>query len=88
MVTFNASFSESQQFSASFTDVAAMSADFGEVQIIHDADWYEGAYEVTPSSQIQTLPTMGKTMINDLVINPIPSNYGLVTWNGQYLTVS
>lgn len=49
---------------------------------------YEGSYEVTPSDQPQTLPTEMKEMIRDLVINPIPSNYGLITWNGTTLTVS
>lgn len=88
MVTFDAVFSESRQFSASFSDGSAMSADFGEVQIIHESDWYEGEYEITPSQEMQTLPTIGKTMIHDLVVKPIPSNYGLITWNGSTLTVS
>lgn len=49
---------------------------------------YEGSYEITPSDQPQTLSTEMKEMIHDLVINPIPSNYGLITWNGSTLTVS
>ena len=49
---------------------------------------FEGDYEVTPSAETQTLRTKGKRMTGDVVINPIPSNYGLITWNGAFLTVS
>lgn len=49
---------------------------------------YEGAYTVTPSLQTQTLQTYGKTMLDNVTINPIPSNYGLITWDGSHLTVS
>lgn len=49
---------------------------------------YEGSYEVTPQAEAQTLATANRAMREDLVINPIPSNYGLITWNGQVLTVS
>lgn len=49
---------------------------------------YMGAYEVTPSNVTQTLPTEGLMMSREVVINPIPSNYGLITWNGSTLTVS
>ena len=49
---------------------------------------YTGEYEVTPSNVVQTLNTNGKTMRNNVTINPIPSNYGLITWNGGFLTIS
>ena len=49
---------------------------------------YGGAYEVTPSSQPQMLPTASRVLARDIVVNPIPSNYGLVTWDGSTLTVS
>lgn len=49
---------------------------------------YEGEYTVTPTSDTQVLPTNGKLLARDLTINPIPSNYGLITWNGSTLTVS
>lgn len=50
--------------------------------------YYDGEYEVTPTQETQTLYTTGRTLANDVVINPIPSNYGLITWNGSVLTVS
>jgi hypothetical protein len=49
---------------------------------------YDGPYEVTPSRETQTLGTNGKQATADIVVNPIPSNYGLVTWNGAYLMIS
>ena len=49
---------------------------------------YEGDYEVTPTQQTQTLATDSLYMRGNITINPIPSNYGLITWNGSTLTVS
>lgn len=53
-----------------------------------DTEAYIGEYEVTPSSETQTLDTAGKRMTRPVVVNPIPNNYGLITWNGSFLTVS
>lgn len=49
---------------------------------------YTGAVEVTPSPETQVLETEGKSVYSNITVNPIPSNYGLVTWNGSVLTVS
>ena len=49
---------------------------------------YEGSYEVTPSAEEQTLNTDHLYMVHNITINPIPSNYGLVTYNGSIITVS
>lgn len=57
------------------------------IQIIV-AERYQGPYEATPSDQTQILRTADMTMTNDVVVNPIPSNYGLITWNGSTITVS
>ena len=66
--------------------------DFDEdeyIQVIERAaERYEGPYEVTPTATAQTLPTDGLVMTADVVVQPIPSNYGLITWNGVALTVS
>ena len=52
------------------------------------ADPFEGDYEYTPSEETQTIQIAGKTAAENITINPIPSNYGLITWNGAVLTVS
>lgn len=49
---------------------------------------YEGPYEVTPSSETQILNTKDYVCIDNITINAVPSNYGLITWNGTVLTVS
>ena len=49
---------------------------------------YSGTVEVTPSAEAQILPTKGYMLESNVVINPIPSNYGLITWDGTRLTVS
>ena len=65
----------------------------GEVGIItkvveHDLPVYTGETVITPSTTEQVLATAEKVVTRNIVINPIPSNYGLITWNGSTLTVS
>lgn len=47
-----------------------------------------GPYEVTPTNSTQVIPTSGLLMTDDFKVNPIPSNYGLITWDGSTLMVS
>lgn len=49
---------------------------------------YDGEYEITPTTETQVLHTAGLMARRDITINPIPNNYGLITWNGSTLTVS
>lgn len=51
-------------------------------------EYYHGEYAVTPSTVPQVIQIKGKTASDNITINPIPSNYGLITWNGSVLTVS
>lgn len=53
-----------------------------------DLDPYEGEYVITPNNETQTLLTKNLRMTNNVIVNPIPSNYGLITWNGSFLTIS
>ena len=49
--------------------------DFGvvhEVTLYKDADLYTGAYQVTPKTGAQVLPTAQKLMTDDVTIKPIP----------------
>jgi len=58
-------------------------------QLAHsEVPQYEGAYEFTPTQETQTVPTAQRVLLENIIINPIPSNYGLITWNGSVLTVS
>lgn len=49
---------------------------------------YEGDYIINPNTEQQILLTKNLRMIDNLVINPIPNNYGLITWNGSFLMIS
>lgn len=51
-------------------------------------DPYEGEYVVTPTNEEQTLFTKDLRMLGNVVINKIPENYGLITWNGSFLMIS
>ncbi len=51
-------------------------------------DRYTGATVWTPTGSAQTIPTGGYFVPDDITINPIPSNYGLITYNGGIITVS
>lgn len=49
---------------------------------------YEGRYIVTPTSETQILETEHYRMTENIVINPIPSDYGRITWSGAGIRVS
>ena len=59
-----------------------------ELASVCDHQDYTGDYTVTPTQSTQTLNTKDKTMTSNVIVNPIPTNYGLITWNGSVLTVS
>lgn len=60
----------------------------GIVTQIRVADYYTGETTVTPSANEQRLATTGLLVPTDIIINPIPNNYGLISWDGATLTVS
>lgn len=76
-----------ETYTANFDNNENFHADFGEVTSILP-DPYDGEYEITPSQEQQVLETANKSMARNVVINPIPSNYGLVEWNGTVLMIS
>ena len=51
-------------------------------------DEYDGPLEFTPTQETQTVLTDHLVVMSNITINPIPNNYGLITWNGAVLTVS
>lgn len=53
-----------------------------------DGDIYDGTYIVTPTREQQVLNTANRVLLNNVVVNAIPSNYGLITWDGHALTIS
>ena len=55
--------------------------------LIRNAD-YQGEYTFTPSNEAQTIHTEGLVMGQDITINPVPNNYGLISYNGSSIMVS
>lgn len=51
-------------------------------------DPYTGDYSVTPSADTQVIPVAGLTMLENFTVNPIPQNYGLISWSGSGIRVS
>ena len=49
---------------------------------------YTGETEITPGAEDQVLATENRLVRDNIVVKAIPDNYGLITWNGSYLTVS
>lgn len=49
---------------------------------------YRGEYTIRPQPYEQVLQTEGKALSQNVVIEPIPSNWGLITWDGSKLKVS
>lgn len=49
---------------------------------------YDGATEFTPTRETQFAMVSGKIVLDNIKINPIPQNYGLVTYNGSIITIS
>ena len=86
-LTIDGMISNTVQISADMSGVVGLSA---EITIPDQTGGvpYQGEYTVTPTQETQTLYTAGMNMRQNVTINPIPSNYGLITWDGSTLTVS
>lgn len=52
-----------------------------------DVDLYDGPTEVTPGEEPQVLNTQNKTLVNRVVVNPIPPNYGKIIWDGSRIRI-
>ena len=49
---------------------------------------YDGPLEFTPSDESQIVETSERVLLSNIIINPIPSNYGKISYNGSVLTVT
>ena len=54
----------------------------------HDTLPYRGEYEFTPTEDVQTVHINCLRATRNITINPIPGNYGKISWNGSVFTVS
>lgn len=88
MTVFNVTFESIGDFNAKFENDDSFDDILENVIEIGKIDPYNGSYIFTPSSEEQVIEIHGKTAINDIKIEPVPNNYGLITWNGRTLTVT
>ncbi len=49
---------------------------------------YTGSYSVTPTASTQTLSTANLRMTADLEVEPIPSDWGHIGFDGSVITVT
>lgn len=49
---------------------------------------YAGPYVYSPGAEPQTVEISGMRATQNIIIEAVPQNYGLITWNGSTLTVS
>lgn len=52
-----------------------------------DLPTYADTTEVTPSDNEQVLLTADRVLTKNIIVNPIPENYGRLLWSGNTLTV-
>lgn len=77
----------SEGFDVTFNSDSAFDADM--TTVVHVLpDPYTGDYTITPTGEAQEIEIKGRTAVENIVVNPIPSNYGMITWNGVQLIVS
>ena len=73
-------------------DVADVALEWGSdeyVRVVNaNADEYDGPYEATPTEAAQTFATTGKLMVREFTVNPIPTNYGRITYDGTTIHIS
>lgn len=46
---------------------------------------YDGPTTITPGETAQVLSTEGRAVLSDIIVNPIPSNYGRIEQRGTAL---
>ena len=78
-----------QQFALTVAEsTEAVNLDVETAIVTSTTEDYGGATEATPTNEEQVFSMGNKRVLNDFVVHAIPHNYGLITYNGQYITVS
>ena len=85
MITLSVETTEEVLLEAETAETVTLDA---EAVIAIPPEAYKGEYTIEPSEEEQTISIAGKTATQDITISPIPSNYGLITYNGSSIIVS
>lgn len=67
--------------------VAPVSIVANPVSIVNLANEYTGDYEFTPNDETQIIEIANRKATENIIINPVPFNYGRIDWNGTTITV-
>lgn len=81
-INIEVDFGTDEHFGVSFD--SGFNVDYSQM---HEAGDYMGEYNFTPTNETQEIPTADKTLTQNIIINPIPSNYGLVSYDGSILSI-
>lgn len=75
--TFRMRFEEDSSFRLVFKEDNDFCTKMDKItfRVLDPPEYYTGPYEVTPSPETQTLATEQKTLIHDVTVSAIPSNY-------------
>lgn len=84
---FKVKFSELPPMHVTFGGQTSFSPSMTEVIEIPVSETYEGDYTITPTESVQTLETEGLLATKNIVINPIPSNWGRVERVGSIIRI-
>ena len=79
-----------EEYDLELSEETAVDLDMDTAIVVNQifGEEYEGPYEFTPTADTQVVAINLKTATQDITINPIPSNWGLIAWDGSVLTVS
>lgn len=86
-MVFNVTFETAGNLAVAFQNEEALNCGFDSTIRIGDFDIYDGDYDITPSDEVQVIPIEGKQARHDITIQPIPSNFGHIAYNGAFLSV-
>lgn len=74
--------------SLTVTEENAVSLDIGAIAYPVYPESYKGPYKIVPTLHRQIAKVKGLYATEDITVEKIPDNYGLITWNGSFLRVS
>lgn len=80
-------FSNGTEVNSTIDILEVLNGEYGSFQRVTSYDTYKGETNIIPTQEVQVLQTLGKGMEDNIIIQPIPNNYGKITYNGAYLKV-
>lgn len=87
-VTLDADLNMGTGLNGDATVAERLDGEYGSYHRVITGEEYTGQTDITPTRERQVLSTQGKAVNTNIIIEPIPQNYGLITWDGTRLMVS